>query len=442
MRTTLLGALLDAARSQPRPRRRAGRAVRVRPRLPAARRRRRRRRPRRAASRAMRPAPIAEPHRIAALADRRRWRAAAGATAPRAADFFAAQGRCSRRSRRQLGVAGRARAAASEPVPASRAAPREVLVGGARRGLARRAPPARLPRSGTSSAPAAFELDLAPLVAASPRRRGALRGRDHLPGRAPGHRGGRRRGRRRPRRCATPCATAGGELLRGAEVFDLYRGEQVGEGRKSASRCGSSSARPTAPSPTRRSPSCASAIERRARARSGGRSVSERRERRVVVAGASGYAGALAAALVWRHPRLELAAVTVAHDAGTRLDDLYPRYRVPLELEELDLDAARRTCDAAIVAYPHGAAAPVVAALRERGAAGRRPLRRLPPARPRRLRALVRRARRARAARRGRLRAHRAPPRARSRERRAGRQPRLLPDRGAPRARAARRARG
>ena len=26
---------------------------------------------------------------------------------------------------------------------------------------------------------------------------------------------------------------AGGEMLRGAEVFDLYRGEQLGEGRKS-----------------------------------------------------------------------------------------------------------------------------------------------------------------------------------------------------------------
>ena len=38
--------------------------------------------------------------------------------------------------------------------------------------------------------------------------------------------------------------------------------------------------------------------------------------------------------------------------------------------------------DAAIVAYPHGAAAPVVAELRGLGLAGRRPLRRLPPPRP------------------------------------------------------------
>ena len=41
---------------------------------------------------------------------------------------------------------------------------------------------------------------------------------------------------------------------------------------------------------------------------------------RVLVAGASGFAGALAAQLVWRHPRLELAAATSRSDAGTRLD--------------------------------------------------------------------------------------------------------------------------
>jgi N-acetyl-gamma-glutamyl-phosphate reductase len=87
---------------------------------------------------------------------------------------------------------------------------------------------------------------------------------------------------------------------------------------------------------------------------------------RILVAGASGYAGALAARLVWRHPRLTLAAVTSRSDAGMRLDALYPHHRVPLELEELDLDR-HGDVDAAIVAYPHGASAPVVAALRARG---------------------------------------------------------------------------
>jgi N-acetyl-gamma-glutamyl-phosphate reductase len=87
----------------------------------------------------------------------------------------------------------------------------------------------------------------------------------------------------------------------------------------------------------------------------------------VLVAGASGYAGALAARLVQRHPELELAAVTARSDVGARLDDLYPHHRVPLVLEELDLDGPHGEADIAIVAYPHGAAAPVVAALRERG---------------------------------------------------------------------------
>jgi len=88
----------------------------------------------------------------------------------------------------------------------------------------------------------------------------------------------------------------------------------------------------------------------------------------VLVAGASGYAGALAARLVDRHPGLRLAAVTSRSDAGRRLDDLYPHHRVALALEELDLDGPHGAVDAAIVAYPHAASAPVVAALRGRGA--------------------------------------------------------------------------
>jgi N-acetyl-gamma-glutamyl-phosphate reductase len=87
---------------------------------------------------------------------------------------------------------------------------------------------------------------------------------------------------------------------------------------------------------------------------------------RIAVLGAAGYAGAVTARLVHRHPRFELAHVTARSDAGTRLDALHPRTRVPLVLEELDLDR-HADVDAAVVAYPHGAAAPVVAALRERG---------------------------------------------------------------------------
>jgi N-acetyl-gamma-glutamyl-phosphate reductase len=87
---------------------------------------------------------------------------------------------------------------------------------------------------------------------------------------------------------------------------------------------------------------------------------------RVLVAGATGFAGALAAHLLWRHPRFELAGVTGRSEVGRRLDELYPRYRVPLTIEELDLDRHAAELAAAVVAYPHAAAAPAVAALRER----------------------------------------------------------------------------
>ena len=87
---------------------------------------------------------------------------------------------------------------------------------------------------------------------------------------------------------------------------------------------------------------------------------------RVIVAGASGYAGALAAELVWRHPRLELAHATSRSEAGKRLNELYPRYRCPVELTELDLTEIDEV-DAGIVSYPHAAAAPVVAEMRGLG---------------------------------------------------------------------------
>jgi len=87
----------------------------------------------------------------------------------------------------------------------------------------------------------------------------------------------------------------------------------------------------------------------------------------VSVFGAAGYAGALSARLVDRHPQLELRAVTArGADVGRRLSDLYPYHRVSLELEELDLDRHAEV-DAVIVAYPHGAAAEIVSALVQRG---------------------------------------------------------------------------
>ena len=87
----------------------------------------------------------------------------------------------------------------------------------------------------------------------------------------------------------------------------------------------------------------------------------------VAVIGAAGYGGAVAAAILRRHPSLELAAVTARSDVGRRHDELYPRYRVPLVLEDFDADSVAGRARSAIVALPHGAAAPAVKALRERG---------------------------------------------------------------------------
>jgi N-acetyl-gamma-glutamyl-phosphate reductase len=87
---------------------------------------------------------------------------------------------------------------------------------------------------------------------------------------------------------------------------------------------------------------------------------------RVLVAGGSGYAGALAARLVDRHPAFELSGVTSRSDAGRALTELYPHHRIDAVLEQLDVER-HGDADAAIVAYPHGAAAPVVAALRASG---------------------------------------------------------------------------
>jgi len=87
---------------------------------------------------------------------------------------------------------------------------------------------------------------------------------------------------------------------------------------------------------------------------------------RVAVLGAAGYAGAVASALLHRHPHFELACVTARSDAGVRLDEVHPRTRVPLRLEEYDPDRHAEV-DAAVVAYPHGASAPVVEELCARG---------------------------------------------------------------------------
>ena len=156
---------------------------------------------------------------------------------------------------------------------------------------------------------------------------------------------------------------SGGALLRDAAVFDVYRdAERIGAGNVSLAlrlTFGASDRTLTDEEvAARRSQDrrCAGASDCR------GAFVTPS----VAVFGAAGYAGALSARLLDRHPSFELRAVTSRSEIGRRLDDLYPHHRVPLVLEELDLDRHAEV-DAAIVAYPHGAAAELVAELVRRG---------------------------------------------------------------------------
>ena len=134
---------------------------------------------------------------------------------------------------------------------------------------------------------------------------------------------------------------AGGALLRSAEVFDVYRGAQVGEGRASlAVRMEFRAADRTLTDDevAQRREKIVAAL-----ARAGGRRAPWLTGARVAVLGASGYAGAIAAMLVHRHPFFELAHVTARSEAGARLDDLHPRTRVPMELEPLGPGRCRAT---------------------------------------------------------------------------------------------------
>ena len=335
-----LGAADDAARLaarrrplQPRPRRRARGAVRVRAaptcREGRARGGRARRRVRRASARRRRTS------RTGIGCARRRARCAAPswrggrATRPTSSRSRA----CSRRSARQLG-------AELEVEAGERAVP---------------APGPRRPGRWSAASAAGWIGELHPLVcrAVGPRRGGRLRGRPGAaaspprrsaseryedvttyPGRPPGPRGRRRRerrGRAGPRGGARAAAASCCARPRSSTSTAASRSARAAR----ASRCGSSSAPPTAPSPTRRSPSVRERDQGRARRRSEGRSREltatrrpgagrrrlrlRRRARRASSSGATRGSS-------WPRPPSR-------SDAGTRLDRLYPRYRVPLELD-------------------------------------------------------------------------------------------------------------
>jgi phenylalanyl-tRNA synthetase beta chain len=174
-----------------------------------------------------RPAPAYEPWRIGALAvgDLRPpgWR---GESAP--ADFFAVKGALESLAT-QLGVS-------IEVIPGERpflhpGRSGRVLVGGEEIGWVGEVHPL-VCRSWDLDAAAGFEVDLAPLVAASPL--GEETYEDVISYPAVHQDVAVVVGESVPAaEVRAAVLEGGGELLRSAEVFDLYRGEQLGKGRKS-----------------------------------------------------------------------------------------------------------------------------------------------------------------------------------------------------------------
>ncbi len=315
-----------------------------------------------------RPPPFAEPHRLGCLAigslAPTSWRGEAETT-----DFFALKGVLEA----LVGQLGAELSLDIEPsgdpfLHPGRSA--RFALGGAPAGWIGELHPL-ICREWDIAAAVAFELELEALVASS--RAGGRPSRTSPPSPASTRTwlSSSTKRSRRPQ-CARPCSRAAASCCGRPRSSTSTRASSWVRAAR-AWRCGLSSAPLTAPSPTRRSPACATRSPPSWR-RSGGSSVNKniaqplngKPAARMLVAGASGFTGALAAHLVWRHPHLELVTVTSRSDAGTRLDRLYPRYRVPLELTELDLDRIEDV-DAAIVAYPHGASAPTVAALRGLG---------------------------------------------------------------------------
>ncbi len=86
----------------------------------------------------------------------------------------------------------------------------------------------------------------------------------------------------------------------------------------------------------------------------------------VAVAGASGYAGGEALRLLLGHPHVEIAAVTAAKSAGTRLGEHHP-HLLPLADRVLEPTTAATLegADAVVLALPHGQSAALAAQLPE-----------------------------------------------------------------------------
>lgn len=89
----------------------------------------------------------------------------------------------------------------------------------------------------------------------------------------------------------------------------------------------------------------------------------------VAVVGGAGFAGIEAVRLVLGHPRLELATVTSAADAGKSVSSVYPALEgaTNLVFSQPDVTEIARIATVAFLAVPHTAALALVPALLERG---------------------------------------------------------------------------
>jgi hypothetical protein len=174
---------------------------------------------------------------------------------------------------------------------------------------------------------AAFELDVDALADLVPARR--LPAGLDVPRRDPGH---RRRGADDVPAADVEDAVArgGGELLEQLRLFDVYRGEQVGEGSKSLAL----RLEFRAPDRTLTDDEVAEVRARSSRSSRAGREAAWLASPSWGV----GLRRRAVRATRERHPRCELDVVTARSDAGRMLSDLYPRYRVDRKLESFDAD--------------------------------------------------------------------------------------------------------
>ncbi len=155
---------------------------------------------------------------------------------------------------------------------------------------------------------------------------------------------------------------AGGALLRGAEVFDVYRGAQVGEGRASLAirlEFRAPDRTLTDEEVAQRREKIVAALARAGRGRAAWLAVA--------VLGASGYAGAIAAMLVHRHPFFDARARDRARGGRRAARRHPPAHARAAGARDRGTRTRQSDVDAALVCWPHRVAAPAVAALRERG---------------------------------------------------------------------------